>query len=289
LSTPSCRLRALALALGALRSYHHLQGRPLTSHSNLTLNSRKMLRTLLVLSLSVMLSGPVLSAEPDIDQLKAALAKTFPDTDFSGLRLTPSAIPSLYEVDLGGQIFYVSADGKHLLVGDMIEINTHANLTERRRERVVLKLFDEVGDQNMILMGPDNPKRTITVFTDVDCQYCAKLHLDVPELTKHGVKVRYLLYPRNGLESETYKRSVAVWCAADRVKAVGIAKAGGKVEMKTCNNPVSRIYSLGVRLGISGTPTIFLDNGKRVPGYVPPDRLLAMLGLKAAPRAATTP
>jgi thiol:disulfide interchange protein DsbC len=107
-----------------------------------------------------------------------------------------------------------------------------------------------------------------------------RLHQDVPELNKYGVKVRYLLYPRSGIGGETYQRSVSIWCADDRVKAVGIAKAGGQIAKKTCNNPVERHFQLGNRLDVSGTPTIFLDNGKRIGGYVPAAKMLALLGLK---------
>jgi thiol:disulfide interchange protein DsbC len=136
-------------------------------------------------------------------------------------------------------------------------------------------------------MGPEKAKRTITVFTDVDCPYCSKFHLDVPELNKQGVKVRYLFYPRAGTNSETFRRTVAVWCAKDRVKAIGIAKAGGNVDMKTCTNPVEKHFQLGQRLGVDGTPTIFVDDGKKLPGYVPAPRLLGMLGITAESRSQT--
>ncbi len=229
---------------------------------------------LLVLACSV-LFVPVYAGETDVDQLKSQLVRSIPE--LAAAKLKPSAIPSMYEVEMDSQIFYISADGKHLLMGDMLELATRANLTEAKREAMRVRLLGEAGEKNMIVMGPKNPKHTITVFTDVDCPYCVHLHNDVPALNQAGVKVRYLLYPRAGIKSETYKRSVAVWCAADRVKAVGIAKAGGKLEMKTCANPVSEHFALGQRLGVTGTPTIFLDNGKLISGYLPAQRLLAML------------
>jgi thiol:disulfide interchange protein DsbC len=115
------------------------------------------------------------------------------------------------------------------------------------------------------------------------------MHLeDVPTLTKQGVKVRYVLFPRQGPGSETYNRAVSVWCATDRVKAVGDAKAGKPVPAKTCDNPVNENLALAERLGVNGTPAIFLDDGRRLPGYVPADKMLVMLGMKgdAPPRAA---
>ena len=227
--------------------------------------------------LGLLLCAPAFSGEPDVKQIKAELVKSFPELASATIKASPAS--SLYEVVMDAQIFYVTADGKYLLMGDMMDLSGHANLTEARRVSMRQHLFDEIGEQNMIVMGPKNAKRTITVFTDVDCQYCAKLHRDVPELVKHGVKVRYLMFPRAGIGSETYKRSVAVWCAEDRVKAVGIAKAGGKLDMKTCKNPVDQHYALGEKLRVEGTPTIFLDNGQKIGGYVPLPRFLAMLGL----------
>ena len=190
---------------------------------------------------------------------------------------------------MGAQVYYVSADGKHLFLGDMVEVRTRANLTEGAREKISARLLNEIGEQDMIVLAPKETRHTITVFTDVDCPYCVRLHQDVPELNRQGVKVRYLLYPRAGIGSETYRRSVATWCAADRVKAVGIAKSGGRLDMKTCANPVERHYRLGERLRISGTLTIYLENGRK-PGCVPPAQLLALIGGKnGTPRAEGAP
>jgi thiol:disulfide interchange protein DsbC len=220
------------------------------------------------------------AALADDAQLRKSLTTVIPEAKIGEIK--PSAIPGLYEVTVDMRTVYVTADGRYLLVGDLIDVAQRANLSEVKRKKLVAAAIDAVGEKNMIVMGPKTAKRTITVFTDVDCPYCAKLHLDVPALNAGGVKVRYLLYPRNGMESETWQRSVSVWCASDRVKAVGIAKAGGKVETRTCTNPVKRHYELGQSIGINGTPTIVLDDGEVLPGYVPPPALLHGLGLQAA-------
>lgn len=220
---------------------------------------------------------PAVAGADDFAAVKAKLHAVFPGVVLTTLRR--STIPGWYEFEDGMQLVYVSADGKHLFLGDVIDIGTRTNLTASWREQTVRRLLDGVGEQNMIVIGPAKAKRTITVFTDVDCSYCQKLHLDVPELNKNGVKVRYLLFPRGGIGSENYRRSVAVWCAADRVKAVGAAKAGGEIEMKTCASPVENNYRLGQQIGVTGTPAIFLDDGKQIGGYVPVARLLAILNL----------
>lgn len=235
-----------------------------------------------------LLSLPALAADADLNRAKAALVKFFPDAANATLR--PSAVTGLYELVMGAQVYYVSADGRHLFLGDVVEVRTRANLTERTREQISARLLNEIGEQDMIVLAPKETRHTITVFTDVDCAYCARLHQDVPELNRQGVKVRYLFYPRTGIGSETYRRSVAVWCATDRVKAVGVAKSGGQLDMKTCTNPVERHYRLGERLGISGTPTIYLENGGKIAGYVPPAQLLALIGAQnGTPRAGGAP
>lgn len=237
-----------------------------------------MLRVLSLFSLFVLWPLTAPAADADIAAAKEVLAKRLPSVSVDGLRPSKT-VPGWYELEHGMQLLYISPDAKHLFLGDLIDLEARTNLTEAWREQIVRGRIEAVGEENMIVMGPKDAKRTITVFTDVDCPYCAKLHLDVPELTKNGVKVRYLLFPRTGIQSETYRKSVAVWCAADRVKAVGIAKAGGKLEMKTCRNPVELHYRLGQELRVNGTPTIFLDDGKMLGGYVPSTRLLVMLGL----------
>jgi len=219
--------------------------------------------------------GSALAGDAVLERIKAGLAKTFPEVAQGTLR--PSPVPGLYELVLDAQVYYISADGKHLVVGDVIDVASRDNLTESARQKQVSQLLGHVADADTIAIGPKKPRHSITVFTDVDCPYCARLHQDVPELNRRGIKVRYLLYPRAGAGSETYRRSVAVWCATDRVKAIGIAKNGGRLDMKKCDNPVDQHYRLGTRLGISGTPTIFLENGRKIPGYVPAAQLAAIV------------
>ena len=238
-----------------------------------------MARILSLLALLLFAPVSLMAADSDLAAVKEKVAKHLPNVSVEGMRASKT-VAGWYELEHGMQLLYISADGKHLFLGDLIDLEAQANLSEAWREQVARREIEAIGEDNMIVMGPKDAKRTITVFTDVDCPYCAKLHLEVPELTKSGVKVRYLLFPRTGLRSETYRKSVAVWCAPDRVKAVGVAKAGGKVDMKTCKNPVEAHYRLGAQLRVNGTPTIFLDNGKMLGGYVPSARLLSILELK---------
>lgn len=228
-------------------------------------------------SLCLFLLAQSAQAKDDTEKLKQLLQQRLSEISISELK--PAPIPGLYEMVFGSRVAYVSADGKYMFTGELIDLESRSNLTAMRRGGLVSKSIETMGEANMIVIGPAKAKRTLTVFTDVDCPYCARLHNEVPKLTQAGVKVRYLLYPRAGKDTETYKRAIAVWCAKDRVKAVGVAKSGGKLEMKTCTNPVEEHVRLGHEVGVEGTPTLVLDDGRVLPGYAPAAELLALLGL----------
>lgn len=235
--------------------------------------------------LSLMVHILPAAADDDLAAIKKRLAERFTDLTITELR--PSPVPGLYEMVFGARTALVTADGHYLINGEMIDLDARRNLTAEHHAKLILKAIDALGENNMIVLGPAKAKRTITVFTDVDCPYCARLHKEVPKLNEAGVKVRYLLYPRAGKGSETYNRSVAVWCAKDRAKALGIAKGGGAIEMKTCANPVDAVLKLAEEVNVEGTPTLVFDDGRVVPGYAPADKLLAAMGLPDGAKTTT--
>lgn len=238
----------------------------------------KCLRLAVLLCPMFLLSPASLLAD-ELSDLKARLEQRFGDLKIR--ELTPSPVPGLYELVYDASVGYVTADGRYLIInGQLVELESGRNLTAARRKQLVLGAIEGVGEKNMIVFAPKKTLRTITVFTDVDCSYCARLHQEVPALNRAGVKVRYLLYPRAGLGSESAKRIESVWCAKDRQKAIGIAKAGGQVENKTCANPIKEHLHLGQMLGVNGTPALVLDDGRLIPGYAPAAALLNELGIK---------
>lgn len=237
--------------------------------------------------LLILLLPACVSAVDDTAELKKRLQERFRDLTITEVR--PAPVAGLYEVVFGTRVALVSADGNYLITGDLIDLASERNISAERRAKLVIDtLAAQTGEKSMIVFGPAKAKRTITVFTDVDCPYCRKLHGEVAALNQAGVQVRYLLYPRSGPGSETYKRSVAIWCAKDRKQAASTALAGGKLEMKTCKHPVDEHLKLGTEIGVSGTPTIVLDDGRIAPGYVPAAQLLDVLGLKDGEPAAAT-
>ena len=225
------------------------------------------------IALFMLLPFSLFAEEPDLTQLRNTLREWAPPES-----IQPTPVPGLYEVIVNGQILYLSKDGKFALLGNMIDLSSSANLTEARRGQIRLKAMEAMGADNMIIFSPSIPaKHKITVFTDVDCVYCRRLHQDISSYLDKGIEVRYLMYPRAGVGSSSYNKAVAVWCSEDRKDAMTRAKQGEDIELKTCPNPVQAHYQLGQDFGVRGTPSIILESGDMLPGYVPADRLAQML------------
>ncbi|MFV1998029.1 MAG: DsbC family protein [Acidiferrobacterales bacterium] len=209
--------------------------------------------------------------------IKKSMAQIIPNVPITSIK--PSGITGLFEVRVGAEVYYLTSDGRFLVSGDIIDMKSRQNLTAIARGQVRLDLVNAVSEDKMVIYEPEKTIRTVTVFTDIDCPYCRKLHQDVPTLVKGGIRIRYLVFPRDGLATDTYRKTVSAWCSPDRKKALSIAMSGGKLENRTCSNPVSEHFELAGRASIRGTPTLIMDDGQILPGYAPPDKVFAMLGI----------
>ncbi len=228
------------------------------------------------LSLVLMCGYGAAAENPDTTQLRKALEQLLPNAKPDSI--TPSPIKGIYEVVYGSQLFYMTDDGRYILQGNLFDAAARKDISEPRRAAVRVQAVNSIGEDKMIVFAPkEGVKHTITVFTDPDCPYCRKLHKEVGDFNRLGIKVRYLLYPRAGKGSPTYDKSVSVWCAKDRNEALTQAKAGNEIDKKTCNNPVDKHMDLGEMMGITGTPTIVLEDGRILPGYVPAGQLAEIL------------
>ena len=191
----------------------------------------------------------------------------------------PSAVAGLYEVAHGGEVVYVSADGRYVIAGDLFESAKGRNLTAVRRAEARAESMKVLSDDDAIVFSPSQPRYTLTVFTDVDCQYCRRLHADIGELNRLGIRVRYMFFPRSGPGTESWHKAEAVWCSANRQEALTRAKQGVEVApaKAACHTPIARTYAVGQELGIRGTPGIFTERGEYLAGYMPPAQLLEKL------------
>jgi len=200
-----------------------------------------------------------------------------------GLKLDviePAPMPGFYQVIAAGQLVYVSADGKYMLHGDLVDLANHKSLGDAAWAQFRKAELARVPAAQRIVFAPPNPKYTVTVFTDVNCGFCRALHEHIAAFNKEGIAVDYLAWPREGVTTTsgrptpTYTEMVSVWCAADRKAAFTAAKEGHAPKPTTCDNPVKSQFDLGVKLGVTGTPTIVAEDGTMIGGYLTPEQML---------------
>ena len=218
----------------------------------------------------------LVNAESTLDQVGERLSDTLPGISISSLTETP--VPGLYELITDGQIYYLDETAQYLIDGSLIQLADRVNLTDARLGGIHMGLIKEVGEENMLIYEPEQPStRSITIFTDISCGYCRRLHAELDTLLDEGVRVRYLLFPRAGLGSQGHKDLESVWCADNPQDAMTNAKAGGQIIPKTCTNPIEQHVALAEQLGLRGTPLIYTDSGEKIPGYREASALASMV------------
>jgi len=242
-------------------------------------------KTILGISMSAILLsafvGNVAMAKDNseiLKTLKTQLKATFKSEPDS---IKESQVAGMYEVVYGTEVVYLSSDGKYFLSGNLINMETRENVSDRAKYSIRKALLSKQ-DNKPVTFKAKNEKHKLTVFTDIDCPYCAKLHREVPTLNEMGITIEYLMFPRAGLKSPSYTKAVSMWCADDNKQSMTDAKERKPIAAKTCENPIADQYNLGGELGVTGTPALITSTGKLIPGYVPADRLAAMLEAEAS-------
>lgn len=218
---------------------------------------------------------------PVKDSFEQRVQRAFPGVQIERIRKAP--VSGWYEVYADGQLFYVDDSAKYWFNGQLFQVDkgqvinlTQASLqaidNERAPERE--KILKAIPDNQLVVYPAKNEKHRIDVFVDVNCGYCRKLHRHIHELNQLGITVRYLAFPRAGLNSGSARILTSVWCAKDRAKAMTRAMKGQPIETRQCDAPIAEHYALVRKFGLRGTPAIVLANGEIIPGYVEPERLL---------------
>lgn len=246
-----------------------------------------------IFSSALVLTGAMqpVAAANDLDTVKDTLGKLMPKATPDSVM--ESAIPGIYEAVFGANVIYVSGDGRYMVEGDLYDLQKRENLTENKRETGRMKAIGSIPHDTMIIFKPEDGKTkyVITAFTDIDCGYCRKLHEQIADYNKLGIEVHYLAYPRAGLNSASYYKAESVWCATNQQKAMTFAKSGAKLEQikaleqvkdKDCKPIIREHMDVAKEVGVSGTPTLVMNNGKVLPGYVAPDRLIQYLDKEVA-------
>ncbi|MFB9135987.1 bifunctional protein-disulfide isomerase/oxidoreductase DsbC [Vibrio olivae] len=221
-------------------------------------------------------------SEQSID--KAALIERFSALNLQVSDIVPADIPGLIEVHTQGGILYASPDGQYFIAGTLYHLDEqgrYEDVQAVRQAPINAQKIAEFRDQ-MIEYKADNEKYVVTVFTDITCGYCVRLHSQMQQYNDLGITVHYLAFPRQGSTGPVADDMAAIWCADDKQAALDAAKTKREVpepsgDMAQCKQQVKNQHDLGVALGMSGTPAIFLPNGKMIGGYLPPERLLQEL------------
>ncbi len=219
-------------------------------------------------------------AQADESAIRAALAKSMPSVKVGSVKA--SEISGLYEVTVGGNIFYVSGDGKYLIQGHLVDVAERRDLTEEKLGGARKQALEKLGVDKMIVFKPKIGKYTVSIFTDIDCGYCRKLHSEIDQYMAEGITIQYLFFPRAGKGSDSYHKAVSVWCADDRKAALTAAKKGDTPPVKTCDNPVDEHMQLGEDFEVKGTPMIVTEKGNIFPGYLPAKQLVGALETEKA-------
>ena len=227
----------------------------------------KISQLLLLVLLSIFL--PIVTFGDDIGLQEIRKIVTNMSSDIKADQVLKSPVEGWYTIKRGAYIAYISEDGRHLIQGDMYNLETQINLSEgirndSRREAVSAYPLD-----SMIIFASDKKSHAVTIFTDVDCTFCRRLHSQIDDYLDAGIEVRYLLYPRNGPQSESWVIAEQIWCSNDRNKALTLAKIDQKFDSRDCDSSsISENYMLGQVVGLQGTPAIVLEDGTMVNGYV---------------------
>ena len=214
------------------------------------------------------------------DNIREGLKNILPDGAVIEL-IEPSPIPGIYAVYYGDlQPIYVTQDGSFFIYGDIykININSISNITEKsvaERRKLILQ---NIPSEELISFKSSNEQFSVIVFTDVDCGYCRKLHNQIDEYNSLGISINYAAFPRSGLGTSAFTKMVGAWCSDNPKDSMTKLKNNSKLDISFCENqPVSKQYIIGKKLGVDGTPAIFSMDGEMFPGYIEPEELLLRL------------
>jgi thiol:disulfide interchange protein DsbC len=244
-----------------------------------------MFRIQSVLVAIVLFSSASLLAASADDGIRQAFSKKFPQVEIAGVE--PSKVKGIFQVETkNGELLYVSADSKYVLTGDLLDIagSSTVNVSEQWRSEKRIGALNDLSDNDLVVFPAKEEKGEVLVFTDTSCGYCRKFHAEIPELNALGITVKYVAWPRYGLQSPAGQTMLNVWCADDRSGAMTLAKTNQQVEAPTgkiCDqNALQNQINLGHQIGVRGTPAVFLTDGRQVGGYVKADQLAQEMGLK---------
>ena len=232
------------------------------------------MRHIVLLSLLLIAFGA--SAATPEETVQAAMGKLAPQVKIDVVQ--ESVIPGFYEAIVGSQFIYVSKDGRYVLDGSAIDVDSRRDITEAAPAKTRLASLKAIGPDKRIIFAPKDPKYSVTVFTDIDCPFCRRFHQQIQAYNDAGIAVEYVFLPLD-IHPGADKKAEAVWCAIDRKTAFSAAMTGAPTGNATCENPIAESTRVARQIGINGTPTMLASDGSRVAPQIAlaPDKLVAEL------------
>ena len=212
--------------------------------------------------------------EVNVD-IRKTVSNAYPDVAIDEIKKIDD---NFHEIIINKQIYYATNDGKYLIVGNVINLNTKESITENTKMNQRLSIIDSIDMKNFMIFKPKKTDHILTIFTDTSCPYCQKLHNEIPDLLENNIEIRYVLFSRNGNDVDAYQQLVSAWCSADKVDALEDLFSGDILDdVSNCENPIARNFDYAGSLSVEGTPTIFLEDGRIIPGYQNYENILAFI------------
>lgn len=240
---------------------------------------KKIIKHITLIALLLMTPLSFAQEVMDVKKVQLQIEKLVGENVIQSITETEHKGVFLFE-DNRGSLALVYAVGDLVLIGEGYDVEAKLDILATIREKKMVDAVSELSADNFVEIGPEDATRYITVFTDIDCGFCRKLHFEVlPDLAEQGIKTRYILWPRSGLGTKSHEKAITAFCSENRTEAMDILKGGKDLPKIECENPIESLFVLGQKAGVKGTPTIITDNGVVIGGYMPADRIIATMGV----------
>ena len=232
------------------------------------------MKNILLLITIMLLVSCAKKDEANVD-IRKTVSNAYPDVAIDAIKKIDD---NFHEIIINKQIYYATNDGKYLIVGNVINLNTKESITENTKMNQRLSIIDSIDMKNFMIFKPKKTDHILTIFTDTSCPYCQKLHNEIPDLLENNIEIRYVLFSRNGNDVDAYQQLVSAWCSADKIDALEDLFSGDILDdVSNCENPIARNFDYAGSLSVEGTPTIFLEDGRIIPGYQNYKNILAFI------------
>ncbi|MBC8007792.1 MAG: DsbC family protein [Prolixibacteraceae bacterium] len=234
------------------------------------------MKNVLLLS-AIYLFAPQLAAAEDYEELRRNLTEKMPQVTIGEIRKLPYA--DLYEIQGNGvNIFYTDAKGEVALFGNLMELQTRANLSEQRKQELMVVDFSQLPLDKAIVKVKGSGARKLAVFSDPDCPYCKQLEQELKDVT--DVTIYTFLYPLADLHPDAPRKARLIWCASDRAQAWEQFMFEGREPAAAgsdCEAPIGAVADIAKKFWITGTPGMVFVSGKLVPGVIPRAQIETLL------------